>query len=427
VQSPAITLAEATVDQPIDPRLRSRRRQRSLFAIAGAVLVLFAGAWGVNRLVAPSVARDTLRIVEVHRGAIADTISAAGVVVPVHEEQVVAPARTRVARVLVKPGQVVVAGELLLELDASATRLAIDNLEEQIAQQDIRVQSLTLGLGQKQKQLASEIELLALDLEANQVKLGKYERLLKLGAVSASELAAAELAVKRTQIELRQHREAVAGSRAATDTDIAGARLQAQVLRKQLAQQQELLAQAQVRAPFAGMVTWLLTDIGASVDAGQQVAKVSELRNFRVEATVSDFYARYLEAGQPVRVSYSGQAMAGRVQTILPEIKDGTVTLVVALDHPDAPLLRNRLRVDAYVITAKKGDTLIADTGPAFNGKGRQELFLVDGGGAHKVAVDIGLSDGDSVEIVSGARVGDKLIASDMSRWRDLERIRISD
>jgi HlyD family secretion protein len=417
---------ESPVDQPLDPRLQRRRRQRLVASIAGAVLALLAGAWALNRLVAPSVARDSLRIVEVHRGAIADTVSAAGVVVPVHEEQVVAPARSRVARVLVKPGQVVAAGELLIELDASSIRLAIDNLEEQIAQQDIRVRSLSLDLGQKQKQLASDIELLALDLEANQVKLGKYQRLLKLGAVSASEMASAELAVKRTEIELRQKRESVAGSRAATRTDVEGAQLQAQVLRKALAQQQLLLAQAQVRAPFAGMATWLLTDVGASVDAGQQVAKVSELRNFRVEATVSDFYARYLEPGQAVRVVYSGQSMPGRVQTILPEIKDGTVTLVVALQHPDAPLLRNRLRVDAYVVTAQKADTLVVDAGPAFNGKGRQEIFRVDGTGAHKVALEVGLSDGDSVEIVSGARAGDRLIASDMSRWRDIDHIRIS-
>ena len=134
------------MDQPIDPRLHTRRRQRLLAAIGLALLALLVGAWSLNRLVAPSVARDAVRIVEVHRGAIADTISAAGVVVPVHEEQLVAPVRSRVARVVVKPGQVVAAGDLLLELDAASIRLAIDNLEEQIAQQDIRVRALTLDL-----------------------------------------------------------------------------------------------------------------------------------------------------------------------------------------------------------------------------------------------------------------------------------------
>jgi HlyD family secretion protein len=414
------------MDQPLDPRHLSRRRQRGV-ALAGALAIaLLAGAWGVNRLVTPSVDRDTLRIVQVHRGAIADTVSAAGVVVPVHEEVVVAPARTRIARVLVKPGQVVRKGELLLELDAASIRLAIDNLEEQIAQQDIRVQSLALELAQKQRDLTAEIELLALDLEAAKVKQDRYARLLKLGAVSASDVNAVEVEVKRKQIELKQKRESVAGSRASTQNDVAGARLQAQVLRKALAQQQELLAQAQVRAPFAGMATWLVTELGASVEAGQQVAKVSELHNFRVEATVSDFYARYLEAGQPVRVSYSGQSMAGRVQTVLPEIKDGTVTLVVALQDPANALLRNRLRVDASIVTAQKADALIADTGPAFNGKGMQELFLVEGSRARRVPVELGLGDGQSVEIRSGLKAGDRLIASDMSRYRDLESIRIS-
>jgi HlyD family secretion protein len=414
------------MDQPLDPRHLSRRRQRGV-ALAGALAIaLLAGAWGVNRLVTPSVDRDTLRIVQVHRGAIADTVSAAGVVVPVHEEVVVAPARTRIARVLVKPGQVVRKGELLLELDAASIRLAIDNLEEQIAQQDIRVQSLALELAQKQRDLTAEIELLALDLEAAKVKQDRYARLLKLGAVSASDVNAVEVEVKRKQIELKQKRESVAGSRASTQNDVAGARLQAQVLRKALAQQQELLAQAEVRAHFAGLDNLLVTDLGASVEAGQQVAKVSELHNFRVEATVSDFYARYLEAGQPVRVSYSGQSMAGRVQTVLPEIKDGTVTLVVALQDPANALLRNRLRVDASIVTAQKADALIADTGPAFNGKGMQELFLVEGSRARRVPVELGLGDGQSVEIRSGLKAGDRLIASDMSRYRDLESIRIS-
>ena len=397
------------MDQPIDPRTQLRRRQRVIATLGLALVALLGGAWAFNRLVAPSVARDAVRIVEVRRGAIADTISAAGVVVPVHEEQLVAPVRSRIARVRVKPGQVVAAGDLLLELDASSLRLAIDNLEEQIAQQDIRVRALTLDLAQKHRQLSSEIELLALDLEANKVKHERYQRLLKLGAVSSSDVSAIELAVKRTEIELRQKRESVAGSQAATATDIDGARLQ-----------------AQVRAPFAGMVTWLLADLGASVDAGQQVAKVSQLRNFRVEATVSDFYARYLAPGQRVRVVYSGQSMAGRVHTVLPEIKDGTVTLVVTLDAPDHPLLRNRLRVDAFVVTAQKADTLIADAGPAFNGKGRQEVFLVRGNDARRVPVDVGLMDGQAVELVSGVRAGDRLIASDMSRWRDLDHIRIA-
>ena len=414
------------MDIPVSAKTIDSRRRKRIATVGACLLGLAMVAWGFNRVVGPSVALSDLRVVEVHRGSIANTINAAGVVVPVHEEQVPSPIQTRVARVHVKAGQEVAKGELLLELDDRTIRLEIENLQEQVAQQEVRIQSLNLEMQQKQKQLASETELLGLDLQSAQVKLARYERLQQLGATSASDLDAARLAVERARIEIRQHHEAIADTGRATQSNIQAATLQKAILAKQLEQQQLLLAQTQVRAPFAGMLTWVLTDEGASVASGQLVAKVSELHNFRVEATVSDFYARYLGPGQAVRVGYSGQVLPGRVQTILPEIKDGTVTLVVALDRPDAPVLRNKLRVDANIVTEQKADALVAESGPAFNGKGPQDVFVVDGGVARKRRLDVGLGDGNAVEIVSGAKAGDKLIVSDVSRFRHLDSIRIS-
>lgn len=415
------------MDQPISALAVSRRRRTRTLISLGLLGSIAMAAWGVNRLATPSVALSELRIAEVHRGSIANTINASGVVVPVREEQVPSPVQTRVARVHVKAGQEVKAGELLLELDDQTIRLAMDGLEEQIAQQEIRAQSLTLEMMQKQKQLASQIELLGLDLASARVKLGRYQRLEKIGASSSADLNAAELVVKRTEIELRQHRESVADTRRATETSIQGARLQKTILIKELEQQKRLHAQTRVRAPFAGMLTWVLTDAGATVQAGQLVARVSELRNYRVEATVSDFYARYLAPGQRVRVGYSGQVLPGQVQTILPEISNGTVTLMVALDEPGNPVLRNRLRVDASIVTDQKADALVAATGPAFNGKGLQDVYVINDGVARKRRLDIGLGDGDSVEILSGTRAGDRLIVSDTARFKHLDSIRVTE
>ncbi len=415
------------MDQPISAQTISRRQRVSIVLGVGLLVCSAAAVWGVNRIIRPSIALAELRVAQVRRGDIANTINASGVVIPVHEEQVSSPIPTRVSRVHVKAGQEVAAGDLLLELDDHTIVLAMDNLEEQIAQQKIRVQSLTLEMQQKQKQLASEIELLGLDLESAKVKLERYQRLGKTGAFSAADLNAAELVVKRNEIELRQHRESVADTRRSTETNILGAQLQESILRKELEQQRHLQAQTQVRAPFAGMLTWVLTDAGASVQSGQLVAKVSELHNYRVEASVSDFYARYLSPGQQVRVGYSGQTLLGQVQTILPEIQGGTVTLLVSLDQPNHPLLRNRLRVDTNIITEQKTNALVADNGPAFNGKGRQEIYVISDGVAEKRQIVVGLGDGDVVEIISGAKAGDRMIVSDIERFKHLNRIRVSD
>lgn len=415
------------MDQAISGEIIQRRQRTRLALVLGAVAILLAVAWGINRLLSPSVALDDIRVSVVRRGDIANTINASGVVIPVHEEQVSSPIDTRVSVVHVKAGQEVAAGDLLLELDDHTIRLAIDSLEEQIAQQRIRVQSLNLEMRQKHKQLASEIELLELDLESAQVKLARYRKLSATGVFSAADLAAAELVVKRTEIELRQHRESIEDTRRATETNIEGAQLQQSILQKELAQQTELQARTQVRAPIAGMLAWVITDTGASVQNGQMVAKVSELRNFRVEAAVSDFYARYLSPGQQVRVIYSGQTLLGEVQTILPEIQNGTVSLLVTLEEPDHPLLRNKLRVDTNILTDQKTDALIVDAGPAFNGRGAQDAFVVAQGRATRTHIELGLGDGNAVEIVAGAALGDTLVVSDISRYKHLNSIRVTD
>lgn len=414
------------MDQPISAQKMLRRRQWGLATGAGVLAAVGFVAWGINHLISPSLNLADVRVTEVRRGAIANTVNASGVVIPVHEEQVSSPIATRVAVVHVKAGQEVAAGELLLELDDQTIRLAMDGLEEQIAQQKIRVQSLTLEMDQKQKQLASEIELLDLDLQSAKVKLERYRQLGKTGAFSAADLNAAVLVVKRTEIELRQHQESVSATRRATATNIQGAKLQESILEKELEQQRHLQQQTRVRAPFAGMLTFVLTDAGASVQNGQMVAKVSQLHNYRVEASVSDFYARYLSPGQQVRVVYSGQTLLGEVQTILPEIQNGTVSLLVTLADPSNALLRNKLRVDTNIITDLKADALVADTGPAFNGKGRQKVYFLRDGIAQKRMVEVGLGDGQLVEIISGAKVGDRLIVSDPSRYKHLDHIRVS-
>lgn len=413
------------MDQALSPHLITRRRRRLALAAAAVLATVCVAAWGINRAVTPSVAAASVTIATVRTGSIANSINASGVVIPVHEEQVASPIATRVARVHARLGQPVQAGDLLLELDHRTVVLAIDDLKQQLAQQENRIVALTLEMEQKRKQLQSSIELLQLDLEATRVKLGRYQTLRKAGGVSAEDLLTAELNVKRNEIQLRQQHELIDDGQRATSTSIDGARLQKNILQRQLQEQQQLLAQTAVRAPFAGMLTSLLADEGASVAAGQMVARVSELNNYKVEASLSDFHARALQPGQAVLVEQANVQLQGVVQTILPEIQNGTVKLLVTLAEPHHAMLRNKLRVEVNIVTEHKKNALLADVGPAFNGRGPQDLFVVRDGVARKTTLDIGASDGKVVEIIAGARAGDRIITSDTSRYQERASVRI--
>jgi HlyD family secretion protein len=414
------------VDQAIDPQTLRRRKTATVLLATLAIGVLATAAWAVNRSIRPSVSLAEVAVSTVLRGSIANTINATGLVIPSKEEQVTSPIATRLSRVHVKAGDQVSAGQLLLSLDDQAVRLAVESLREQLGQQDNKLAVLSLELEQKHKQIASTIELLELDLRSAQVKWARYQEFKDSGTISKNELLAAELAVQRAEIQLRQQRELIADSARTTNSLIDANRLQKTILHKQLDQQLSLLAQTQVRAPFAGLLTWLLADEGASVIGGQLVARVSQLGSFGVEASLSDLHAKALAVGQAVRVEHGGQTLAGAVQTVLPEIQNGTVKLLVRLDQPNHPLLRHKLRVDVNIVTESRADTLVAAAGPALNGRGRQGVFVVHDGVALRTPLDIGASDGKQVEIVAGAQAGDRLIVSDLSRFKDRERLHIT-
>jgi HlyD family secretion protein len=414
------------MDTLIDTQTLRRRRRLTMLAAAAALAVLCSGAWGINRVLRPGIDAKDIRVAEVRRGDIANTISAAGVVIPVHEELATSPVQSRVAKVHAKPGQQVAAGTLLLELDDQPIRLAHDSLVDQLAQQENRIGALQLELEQKRKQLVSSIELLELDLKSARVKRERYTTLRKAGGVSGEDMLAAELNVTRFEIQLRQQHELIDDTRRATSSNIEGARLQKSILQKQLVQQQDLLARTKVRAPFAGVLTMLLEEEGASVAVGQQLARVSEPDNYRVEASLSDFHARILSAGQTVRIEQGSDTLAGTIQTVLPEIQNGTVKLLVTLDKPNHPLLRNKMRVDVNIVTDFKQDALVADTGPAINGRGSQSVYLIRDGVARKTDIEIGNGDGKAVEIIRGAQLRDRLIVSDTTPFKQHDSIRIN-
>lgn len=414
------------MDQAIGIDLLRRRRH---FRLATGLLLcagFLGAAWGINRVVRPGVSAADIVVAEVRRGGVDNTINAAGVVIPVHEEVVSSPGASRIAKVHAKPGQQVRQGELLLELDDREIRLALEALKEQLAQQENRVVVLKLEMDQKLKQTRSAIELLEIDLQASRALRERNRKLRESGLVSGQDLLTSELNVQRNEVQLRQQHELIEDTRRATASAVAAANLQKEILQKQIARQDGLLQQTRVTAPFSGMLTSVVEEEGASVAAGQLVARVSELNNYRVEATLSDFHARQLAAGQPVRVEQNGEILAGRVHTILPEIQNGTIKLLVDLEQPHNPHLRNKMRVDVNVVTASRANVLVIDNGAAFNGKGRQPAFAVHEGAASKTWIELGSSDGKLVEVVNGARAGDRFIVSDTSTFKDLDSIRIS-
>jgi HlyD family secretion protein len=160
------------------------------------------------------------------------------------------------------------------------------------------------------------------------------------------------------------------------------------------------------------------------VEKGAVLARVADFTSFRVDASVSDVHAGRLSVGQAALVRINTDTVEGTIRSINPTIANGVLTVAIGLAQPSSPLLRQNLRVDVSIVTARKPRTLRIRRGPFSTGEGTQDVFVIRGDRAVKTPVTFGLTGFDYYEVTNGLMVGDEVIISDMREYQRLDRVR---
>ena len=120
-------------------------------------------------------------------------------------------------------------------------------------------------------------------------------------------------------------------------------------LEKERAEARRQLELATTKSDRDGVLTWVVPEEGATVQKGAVLARIADLNSFRVHATVSDIHAGRLSVGLPVSIKINEDFLEGRISSIVPTIKDGVMTLLIALKEKASSLLKSNLRVDVLM------------------------------------------------------------------------------
>jgi HlyD family secretion protein len=96
------------------------------------------------------------------------------------------------------------------------------------------------------------------------------------------------------------------------------------------------------------------------------------------------------------------------------------------LEEKNNKLLRPNMKADVFLVTATRNNVIRVPNGPAFKGSNMQEVFVLSKGKAVRRSVKTGLSNFDFIEIVSGIKVGERVITSDMSKYEYASEISIT-
>jgi HlyD family secretion protein len=414
------------MDRELDASFRRRQVWRRVgwtggsLALVAAVLLLLPG-W-----LRPSLERDRIRLGTVDRGPVEGIIEASGSVIPAFEGVLSSPVEARVERILKRPGEVVRAGEEILKLDTSASKLSFERLQDQYAKKVNEQLQLRLTLEKQLSDLRGRIESGRLDAEAAQYRAEQNRKLRSDGLVSEQTLRASEVEAKKAQIELTQLEQSVSDARRSTDAQLQGLDLDLAILRKELDEARRQLDLATTRSDRSGVLTWVVPQEGATIQRGEVIARIADLDAYRVEATVSDIHAASLRPGLPVRVVLDGKPVVqGRVSQIYPTIENSSIKFAAELDDPRNAALRNNLSVDVLVVTGSRPNALRVPKGPFVQGGVIQKVFVVEGDRAVRRDVRLGVEGYDRYEVLDGLAEGEDVILSDMKNYTHLEQVKI--
>ena len=415
------------MDREIPKEQRRTRLRRQVLVGTGIVAVGFAAVMGLTRWAQSGVQLADLKTSTVERGAIEVSVSATGRVVPAAEEQMTSPISSRIVEVYCKEGDSVTVGTPILKLDLQSTETEYRKLLDEEQMKYYQLEQLRLNNLTRLSDLQMNIRVSEMKLNRLEVELSNERYLDSLGSGTTDKVRQAELAHNTGRLELEQLRQQYSNEQQVREAELKVKQLELEILRKNLSEMKRTLEDAQIRAPRAGILTYINNQIGTQVGRGSQVATLSDLSNFKLEAEMADAYADRVRVGAKAVIRISTDELEGRVTSITPLSRDGIVSFAVQPLDPRHPRLRSGLNADIYVVGSVKENALRIANGSYYLGSGQAQLFVLsaDGNSLSRRSVRLGESSHRYVEVIEGLSPGEQVVVSDMARWKEYEELKV--
>jgi HlyD family secretion protein len=414
------------IQRPSNARAKKIRR----IAYGTVTLLLLGGVtYGLSKLrpAAPSVDRATIWPDEVKRGPMVREVRGLGTLVPEDIRWVAAQTDAHVDKWVLRPPAVVKPSSIIMELsdpivqkDAVDAEFQLKGAEADYSNLKVQVDSDLMNQKANEPAVRSDYEQARLQHDVD-------EKLYKEGIGSdhirnLSRVKEEQLAI-RVQLETERTKIAV---------DSAKARLAAQQAKveemRALYQLKKTQADAlHVRAGIDGVLQLLPVDVGQHVTPGMNLARVADPKKLRAEIKIAETQAKDVMPGQKASIDTRNGIVGGHVSRVDPSVINGTVTVDVTIDDPLPPGARPDLSVDGTITLENLKDVLYV--GRPVHGQSDSTIGIFkivdDGAEAVRVNVKLGRSSVNTIEILDGLKVGDKVILSDMSAWDNFDRVRL--
>jgi HlyD family secretion protein len=348
-----------------------------------------------------------VRAATAERATIRSVVSTNGKVEPLQNFEAHTPIGSTVKKLLVKEGDHVKKGQLLVQMNDAEARKAAASALAQIRASQADLSAVQSGGTQEEVlTLASQISKAHTARDTAQRNLDALQRLQKDGAASAGEVKAAEDQLQKANADLtlaQQKRKS-----RYSEPEIAKVKAQESEAQAAYAAAEDALNQLNIRAPFDGIVYSLPVLQGAYVNPGDLILQAADLSKVRVRAFVDEPDVGRLTPGNPIEVTWD--ALPGRIwqgvvsanPTVIKRHETrnvGETTFIV--DNHDFKLLPN-VNVGVTIITAEHDNVLTVPREAIHQEDSKKYVYQISNNELHRRDVNISISNLTQVEVTGG-------------------------
>jgi multidrug resistance efflux pump len=411
------------------PQKKRKRIVWTAVVLGGLAVVTI----GIQQLpsAAPSVNANTVWRDTVQQGTMIRQVRGPGTLVPESMRWITAVTAGRIEQILSLPGTPVERGDLIMRMSNPDVDMQLLQARQQLSQAEAALAQLRTTLQTQeltQRGTVATVRTQYLDTkrvyETNQRLFDENPDLVARADLDRSLEAMQEL---ETRLQIEEDRLAVMEN---TQQDQIDAQNRQIARLTELVQfNQDRLQSMQVTVPVAGVLAPLDIPLqeGQWVQSGQQLSRVVVPGRLKAEIRIPQTQAQDVVVGQTALIDTRTDTIEGQVVRIDPAVRNGTVTIDVALPPNLPPSARPDLSVDGNVIIERLEDVIYVGR-PTFGQANQQvSIFRVteDGQYADRITIRLGASSVNEIEVQEGLQPGDVVILSDMSQWDGFDRVRL--
>ena len=408
---------KVVVRKKLDPRLL-------IGGAVAAVLILILLFWlFAPRAGSQSVNPSRLTIAEARQGTFEDFLPLRGRVTPLLTVYLDAVEGGRVEQLLVEDGAQVVKGQPLAVLSNADLQLSTLARQTEVEQQLNNMRSQELALQQTRSANRRDLNQAEIDLSKARRLHDLQRPLADKGFVSAKMFNDTKDDLTYQQRRLAILRKSIAEDEQLQASQLAQLRASASSLNQSLSIARSSLSQLQLRAPVSGQLSGFSIQLGQSLERGERLGQIDSAGRSKLVADVDEFYLGRVAVGQTASIDVDGKTYGLKVAKIYPQVRSGQFQIDLVFDGPEPPSLQRGQTMQTKLTLGDSSRALLIPNGAFFNDTGGNWVFVVDGNGATRRAVQPGRKNNDFIEVLGGLKPGDRVITSSYSGLVDKDHL----